>query len=271
MDGKQSRPTACPTCLEPNMADSVPVRCPTCRRENAFTPPTFPCACGAPLTLPVLRGGVPIEILHRTWEASWVEVRCEVCGRQDAWPAPESGCACGTVVRVPITPVPAAPLVPDGPAGELPGPDTATRPQPAPRPAVGPPPERPAFHPVTIRTARDCITAAAQYLKWLGFSDVARAQERTAAGVDLRGTGVVAQVDPTTRATALRDIECVWLNGLSDSAVPVSFSLAGYARDARSRADELHVPLFVMDLTGTPQPVNDAADELISNGGRPPG
>lgn len=69
------------------MADSVPVRCPTCRRENAFTPPTFPCACGAPLTLPVLRGGVPVEILHRTWQASWVEVRCEVCGRQDEWPA----------------------------------------------------------------------------------------------------------------------------------------------------------------------------------------
>ncbi|AKA06566.1 MULTISPECIES: hypothetical protein [Streptomyces] len=252
------------------MADSVPVRCPTCRRENAFTPPTFPCACGAPLTLPVLRGGVPVEILHRTWEASWVDVRCEVCGRQDAWPAPESGCACGTVVRVPVTPTPVAPLPP-----ELPEAAPAAAPPPAPparpRPATGPPPQRPAFRPVTIRTARDCITAAAQYLKWLGFTDVARAQERTAAGVDLRGSGVVAQVDPTTRATALREIECVWLNGLADSAVAVFFSLAGYARDARSRADELHVPLFVMDLTGTPQPVNDAADELITQGARPPG
>ncbi|WP_411124645.1 hypothetical protein [Streptomyces sp. x-19] len=248
------------------MADSVPVRCPTCRRENAFTPPTFPCACGAPLTLPVLRGGVPVEILHRTWEASWVDVRCEVCGRQDAWPAPESGCACGTVVRVPVTPTPVAPLPP-----ELPEAAPAAAPPARPRPATGPPPQRPAFRPVTIRTARDCITAAAQYLKWLGFTDVARAQERTAAGIDLRGSGVVAQVDPTTRATALREIECVWLNGLADSAVAVFFSLAGYARDARSRADELHVPLFVMDLTGTPQPVNDAADELITQGARPPG
>ena len=61
---------------EPTMADSVPVRCPTCRREVSFTPPTFPCACGAPLTMPVLRGGVPVEIVHRTWRASWVEVRC---------------------------------------------------------------------------------------------------------------------------------------------------------------------------------------------------
>ncbi|MFH9424496.1 hypothetical protein [Streptomyces sp. NPDC017529] len=238
------------------MADSVPVRCPTCRRENAFTPPTFPCACGAPLTLPVLRGGVPVEILHRTWQSSWVEVRCDSCGRLDEWPAPESGCVCGTVVRVPVVPVPNPPP-PNPPA---PGSHAATP------PAGSPPVLRPAFRPVTIRTARDCVTAAAQYLKWLGFTDVARVQERTASGVDLRGGNVVAQVDPTTRATRLREIECLWLNGLNDSAIAVCFSLAGYSRDARARADELHIPLFVMDLTGTPQPVNDPADALIRDG-----
>lgn len=124
----------------------------------------------------------------------------------------------------------------------------------------------PAFRPVTIRTARDCVTAAEQYLRWLGYADVARTKERTASGVDLRGTGVVAQVDPTTHATKLREIECIWLNGLNDSAIAVFFSLAGYARDARARADDLHLPLFVMDLTGTPQPVNDPADELIKYG-----
>lgn len=245
------------------MADSVPVRCPTCRRENAFTPPTFPCACGAPLTMPVLRGGVPVEILHRTWQASWVEVRCDVCGRHDEWPAPESGCVCGTVVRVPVVPAPTPPP-PNFPSPARPAPEAP--PVAEPRRAV----LRPAFRPVTIRTARDCVTAAQQYLKWLGYADVARAQERTAAGVDLRGTGVVAQVDPTTRATQLREIECVWLNGLNDSAIAVFFSLAGYARDARTRADELHIPLFVMDLTGTPQPVNDPADELVRYGAARP-
>ncbi|MFF4290540.1 hypothetical protein ACWCXK_37840 [Streptomyces sp. NPDC001739] len=245
------------------MADSVPVRCPTCRRENAFTPPTFPCACGAPLTMPVLRGGVPVEILHRTWQASWVEVRCDVCGRHDEWPAPESGCVCGTVVRVPVAPAPTPPP-PNFPSPARPAAEAPSVAEP--RRAV----LRPAFRPVTIRTARDCVTAAQQYLKWLGYADVARAQERTAAGVDLRGTGVVAQVDPTTRATQLREIECVWLNGLNDSAIAVFFSLAGYARDARTRADELHIPLFVMDLTGTPQPVNDPADELIRYGAARP-
>ncbi|MFF4604930.1 hypothetical protein ACFY12_19630 [Streptomyces sp. NPDC001339] len=253
------------------MADSVPVRCPTCRRENAFTPPTFPCACGAPLTMPVLRGGVPVEIRHRTWQASWVEVRCAVCGRQDEWPAPESGCACGTVVRVPVAPAPGPPPPHLNTLGRpAPSPTRAPTPAsaPAPRPSTDTPRAvlRPAFRPVTIRTARDCVTAAEQYLKWLGYTDVARAQERTASGVDLRGRGVVAQVDPTTRATQLREVECVWLNGLNDSAIAVFFSLAGYAHDARARADELHIPLFVMDLTGTPQPVNDPADELIKYG-----
>ena len=240
------------------MADSVPVRCPTCRRENAFTPPTFPCACGAPLTMPVLRGGVPVEIVHRTWRASWVEVRCEACGRHDEWPAPESSCVCGTVARIPVVPAPLPPP-PNRPS-------LGVRSLPAPSPKPAPGALRPAFQPVTIRTARDCVTAAAQYLKWLGYPDVTRTQERTASGVDLRGFGVVAQVDPTTHSTALREIECVWLNGLNDSAIAVFFSLAGYARDARSRADELHIPLFVMDLTGTPQPVNDAADDLITYG-----
>lgn len=239
------------------MANSVPVRCPTCRRENAFTPPTFPCRCGAPLTMPVLRGAVPVEIVHRTWQGSWVEVRCDACGRLDEWPAPESACACGTVVRVPVIPAPGPPA----PETTMPGRPLRQRPPARPSATL-----RPAFRPVTIRTAQDCVTAAAQYLKWLGFHDVVRASERSPSGVDLRGRGLVAQVDPTTRPTRLRDVETVWLSGLNDSAVAVFFSLAGYARDARTRADELRVPLFVMDLTGTPQPVNDPADELIKRG-----
>ncbi|MEU8571641.1 hypothetical protein AB0C51_25510, partial [Streptomyces pathocidini] len=125
---------------------------------------------------------------------------------------------------------------------------------------------RPAFRPVTIRTSRDAITAAAQYLKWLGFQDVLAVDGRPASGVDLRGRGVVAQVDPSTRPSTLRAVECLWLNSLSASAQPVFFSLAGYAHDARGRGDDLRVPLFVMDLTGTPQPVNDAADDLIRMG-----
>ncbi len=132
----------------------------------------------------------------------------------------------------------------------------------APRPA----PVRDAFRPVTIRTARDAVAAAAGYLRWLGFRDVVQPEERPASGVDLRAPGLVAQVDPSTRQTGLRAVECLWLNGLSASAVSVFFSLAGYTPEARSRAAEVGLPLFVLDLTGTPQPVNHAADELAAGG-----
>ncbi|NGN63506.1 hypothetical protein G5C51_06255 [Streptomyces sp. A7024] len=247
------------------MAESVPVRCPVCRREHSFTPPTFPCACGAPLTLPLLHGGMPVELKHRTWQDSWVSVRCPSCSRQDEWPQPEVACGCGAVIRVPVVPPqPQAHTRGAGAAGAAQGSRHVSAPEthkPQSQPVF-----RPAFRPVTIRTARDAVTASAQYLKWLGYPDITPAEDRPASGVDIRGSGVVAHVDPTTTPTALRDVETLWLNGLNQSAVSVFFSLAGYARDARARADELHIPLFVMDLTGTPQPVNDPADELVRKG-----
>nr|WP_308345079.1 hypothetical protein [Streptomyces sp. ISL-94] len=121
---------------------------------------------------------------------------------------------------------------------------------------------------MTIRTARDAVATAALYLRWLGFQDVRQPDGRPipSAAVDLRAPGLVAQVDPTTAPAGLRAVECVWLNGLTASATSVYFSLAGYTEDARTRADDLGIPLFVMDLTGMPQPVNDPADELIAGG-----
>lgn len=61
-------------------------------------------------------------------------------------------------------------------------------------------------------------------------------------------------------------MECLWLTAMTESTGCVYFSLAGYAEDARSVADSLGVPLFVLDLTGTPQPVNSLADELVEAG-----
>jgi hypothetical protein len=238
------------------MAESLLVRCPACGREHHYTAPTFPCACGAPLTPPVLHGALPLQIRYPSWEDSWVRLRCSGCGRTDQWPQPEFDCACGVLVRLPV----------DGEAADASGERPAAPHKAAPEPtgAVPPPPmRRPPFRPVTIRTARDALTAAAHYLKWLGFGNVRLAGDRTANGIDLRGDGLVAQVDPTTLPTPLREVECLWLNCANEDATGAFFSLAGYARDARLRADQLGVPLFVMDLTGTPQPVNDHADHLI--------
>jgi len=266
------------------MAQSVPVRCPACRREQVYTTPVYPCACGAPVEPPLRRGAPAEPVTHRTWLDDWVTVRCAACGRRDRWPRPELGCACGTVLRIPVEgdPAPSHDASPDadvtwaGPAQTPPpsspaagddDPAAAGRPGPAhiPLPPTAPAP-RPAFQPVSIRTARDAVTAVALYLRWLGYRDVRRADQRPSSGIGLAARGVVAQVEPSVRPATLRDVECLWLTGMTESAVCVYFSLAGYEEDARTRADELAVPLFVLDLAGVPQPVNNPADELIAAG-----
>ncbi|MFJ2596788.1 hypothetical protein [Streptomyces erythrochromogenes] len=277
------------------MAEAVPVRCPACLRENGYTAPVFPCACGSPVNPPLDLSAPPLLLTHRTWSDSWVTVRCTACGRESEWPHPEVGCgSCGTVVRLPVHPLeqpeagtgrgagpgatagsagPAGPADPRGKAtGEAARGAGAAGARPDGNPAHIPPPTaavpRPAFRPVTIRTARDAVATAALYLRWLGFQDVRQPDGRPipSAAVDLRAPGLVAQVDPTTAPAGLRAVECVWLNGLTASATSVYFSLAGYTEDARSRADDLGIPLFVMDLTGMPQPVNDPADALVGSG-----
>lgn len=237
------------------MVESVPVRCPACRREHAYLTPVYPCPCGSPTAAPMLRGAAPEPITHRTWNDDWVTVRCRACGRHDQWPQPELCCPCGTVLRIPVGPVTAAGADPaDG-----------VRPSHIPLPRTAPAP-RPSFRPMTIRTGRDAVTAAAMYLRWLGYRDVVIPAERPSSRIDLRAAGLIAQVDSTTRPSTLRDVECLWLNALNTSVTSVFFSLAGYAQDAGARADGLGIPLFVMDLTGTPQPVNGPADELLSTG-----
>ncbi|MFJ9425104.1 hypothetical protein [Streptomyces sp. NPDC101249] len=245
------------------MPESVPVRCPACRRLHRYSAPSYPCGCGAPVAPPLDPGAAPVVVTDRVWEQDWIAVRCGSCGRRDQWPRPELGCPCGTSLRIPVAGEGApADSGADGTGAAAPGRAGADGGAPAP---PGPPPSgapRPAFQPVTIRTARDAVTAAALYLRWLGYQDIRRADQRPPSGIGLAARGLLAQVDPTVRPASPRDVECLWLTAMTESADCVYFSLAGYAEDARDRADALGVPLFVLDLTGTPQPVNGLADEL---------
>ncbi|MEV5612387.1 hypothetical protein [Streptomyces sp. NPDC052225] len=229
------------------MAEPVRVRCPACTREHVYVAPVLPCACGAPVAPPLLRGAAAEPVSDRTWADDWVTLRCPMCGRRDRWPRPELGCDCGTVLRVPVQ------------GDQLPAPAHI----PLPRTAATP---RPAFQPVAIRTARDAVTAAALYLRWLGYLEVRRADQRPPSGIGLAARGVIAQVEPSVRPATVRDVECLWLQAMTESAACVYFSLAGYLDTARTRADELGIPLFVLDLAGVPQPVNSPADELIASG-----
>ncbi|MYR91313.1 hypothetical protein GTY41_41995 [Streptomyces sp. SID685] len=237
------------------MPESVSVRCPACRREHVYTAPAYPCACGTPAAPRLDRVAAPVVAGHRSWADDWIGAACAVCGRLNHWPRPEVGCPCGTVLRIPV--LETGPDPDPAPARTEPSPDTA--------------PPRRAFQPHAVRTARDAVTATALYLRWLGYGDIRRADQRPVHGIGLAARGLLAQVDPTVRPAAPRDVECLWLTAMTESADCVYFSLAGYTDAARACADSLGVPLFVLDLTGVPQPVNDPADALNADGAPEPG
>ncbi|WP_435841921.1 hypothetical protein [Streptomyces hirsutus] len=263
------------------MPESVSVRCPACRSEHRYTAPSYPCTCGAPVVPPLDPDAAPTPVVHRAWQEEWVTVRCGRCGWPGEWPRPEFGCPCGTMLRIPVT-GPGTPPAPDespSPAsGTTPDSDTtpdlygtpdsysAPAPDGTPAPesptAAGPASRRSGIPSVPIRTARDAVTATALYLRLLGHDDIRRAHRRPPSGIGLAGRGVLAQVDPSARPVTSRDVECLWLMSMSESAQCLYFTLAGYAPDARERADRLGVPLFLLDLTGTPQPVNAPAEAL---------
>ncbi len=127
-------------------------------------------------------------------------------------------------------------------------------------------PGHPAFRPVPIRTARDAVTAAVLYPRRLGHEDIRRPDRRPPSGIGPAGRGVLARIGPSDRPATARDVECLWLTAMTESSVCLHFSLAGYAEEARARADTLGVPLFLLDLTGAAQPVNGPADTLDADG-----
>ncbi|MEV6590656.1 hypothetical protein [Streptomyces acidicola] len=280
--------------------DWVSVRCGTCGRDEQWPHPELGCPCGTVLRVPVAGTLRPA----RTGEPYVSEVGAPSEGSgpddgpdSDTEVAPPTGCpSADTTPTAGVSgshtdTAPAAdrsdahtgtgPTADPGPdrrpartsADRVPG-KAAHSPDPhgpgssgtSPDPGRVPSPSRPAFQPVTIRTARDAVTAAALYLRWLGYRDVRRADQRPPSGIGLAARGVLAQVDPTVRPASLRDVECLWLTAMTESAVCLYFSLAGFAPEARGRADSLGVPLFVLDLTGTPRPVNGPARELIATG-----
>ncbi|MFJ4521148.1 hypothetical protein ACIP4Y_09410 [Streptomyces sp. NPDC088810] len=251
------------------MPESVPVRCPLCRRAHLYTAPVYPCVCGAPTAPRLDPAAEPAVAAHRAWDDEWLTVPCAACGRPGHWPRPELGCPCGTVLRVPVAGPP-----PDGTAAPGSAAADPLRPQAAAVQEPGghvPPGPRAPFQPRTIRTARDAVTTAALYLRWLGYRDIRRADQRPPNGIGLAARGLLAQVDPTVRPAGPRDVECLWLTAMTESARCVYFSLAGYTGAARTGADALGIPLFVLDLAGVPQPVNDPAGTLHTTGAPRPG
>ncbi|MEU6177003.1 hypothetical protein [Streptomyces coeruleorubidus] len=259
--------------------DWVTVRCASCGRRGEWPRPEVGCPCGVVLRVPLAEGrdaaGRGGSTAQATPSADGglkadrditvgadADAEAEAAGRGRA-PGPSTG----TGPRDAAAAFEGAAASASASASAAGDADTGTD-----EAAAGPDADtgtgtaRPPFRSVAIRTALDAVTAAALYLRWLGYRRVRRADQRPPSGIGLAARGLVALVDPAARPATLRDVECLWLTAMTESADCLYFSLAGYADDARARADALGIPLFVLDLTGTPRPVNAPADELDATG-----
>ncbi|WP_432089894.1 hypothetical protein [Streptomyces sp. NRRL F-5630] len=214
---------------------SVAVTCPVCRRVGSHLPPELPCACGMPVVLPLVDGGMGEPVERHDWDEEWLAVRCVACARTTRWPRPEYGCPCGALLRLAVD------------EGEEPGSVPLAR-----QPGT----------PAPIRSARDAVTAAALHLGRLGHGEIHRAAQPAPAGVALAARGLLAHVEPSRRRLTVRDVECLWLAALATGADPVGFTRGGPGPEAAASAERLGVPLFALEATGLVRPLNEAAERL---------
>ncbi|WP_441246739.1 hypothetical protein [Kitasatospora sp. McL0602] len=248
------------------------IRCPACRREHLYEPPSLPCPCGAQLRVPLLRGGVPVQVRFRSWEDSWVSMRCPHCGRNDQWPQPEFTCNCGATVRLPVdraTRLQSSAALTDLtygsgraplPYGSRPAAEVAPR-----VPAQGQ--QRAPFRPHPVRTAEDAVLTAARYLRWLGFEDLELTDDQADRPVTLLGSRMVAQVDAAEGQADVKAVECLWLQTLhAEEIAAAMFTVGGFSHQAAVRGEQLLVALFRLDSAGLPQPANGAAEALTETG-----
>ncbi|GAP49637.1 uncharacterized protein SAZU_4500 [Streptomyces azureus] len=246
--------------------DWVTVRCASCGRRGELPRPEVGCPCGVVLRVPVVEGrevagrsgstgqGTAADGGLRPDRDITVDTDAEAAGRDGA---PGASAETGPRDAAAAVEGAAASAEAEGAPASADAGSSADSTDAA---------ARPPFRSVTIRTVLDAVTAAALYLRWLGYRRVRRADQRPPSGIGLAARGVVALVDPAVRPATLRDVECLWLTAMTESADCLYFSLAGYADDARARADALGIPLFVLDVTGTPRPVNAPADALDATG-----
>lgn len=257
------------------------VRCPACRREHPYEAPNLPCPCGARFRVPLLHGGIPVQVRFRSWEDSWLWLRCPHCGRGEHWPQPEFTCNCGATVRLPVdranrlpgtgaAPYRADPYRPCEPTPYRTAP---YQPQPgtAPFETALPPQDRwrprTPFRPYPVHTARDAVLTAARYLEWLGFGDPELTESQERDGATLLGSRMVAQVDTHSEPADVRAIECLWLRTLhSEQMAAAMFAMAGYTHQAAVRGEQLLVALFALGPDGLPEPANGAAEVLLETG-----
>ncbi|MDX2934453.1 restriction endonuclease [Streptomyces ipomoeae] len=127
----------------------------------------------------------------------------------------------------------------------------------APVPA-GRPPER------LIREARDAELIAAEWMRYLGFTDAVVTPVGADGGIDVVGADAVAQVKLEGKATGRPTVQQLHGVAVHEGKTGVFFSAAGYTPQARTWAQTSGTVLFRFDRQGAVEPVNAVAHELLA-------
>jgi len=118
-----------------------------------------------------------------------------------------------------------------------------------------------------IRTARDAELVAAEWMTYLGFSNVRPTPVGTDSGIDVWSDEALAQVKAETVPTGRPKIQ--QHHGVCSAAgrEAIFFSLAGFTPQAEKFADETHMALFGFNLAGEVEPINSPAYGIFTKAG----
>jgi hypothetical protein len=107
---------------------------------------------------------------------------------------------------------------------------------------------------------------AAAHLRTLGFRDATRTPPGADGGIDVRGTGVVAQVKYHAQAVGGPDVQRLRGAGYGVQTA-VFYSRGGYTESAVRAADETAIALFSFDESNRVAPANGAGEALVRDAG----
>lgn len=125
-------------------------------------------------------------------------------------------------------------------------------------------PPRPKPNLRLIRTPRDAELVARDWMVYYGFDDAKATPVGSDHGIDVTSSRAIAQVKFKGSKTPRSDIQLLHSNTVTFGKRGLFFSWGGYAKPAIEFANEVRIALFMYDMQGEPQPVNETARYVAS-------
>lgn len=117
--------------------------------------------------------------------------------------------------------------------------------------------------PVLIRHPRDAEEAAARWMRYWGWRDARVTPVGVDEGIDVVAAQAVAQVKAHMNPIGRPDVQNLFGVASAEKKLALFFSLRGYTAEAKGWANKAGVGLFAFDLQGEPEPINQAAQQMI--------